>query len=164
MSSQSDSRSPVPVVIGYGNRLCGDDGVGPRVASAVGCRRPDVHALDLDQLTPELAAVVADAAVAVFVDARVDGGAGIEVRRLLGRAPAWTLDRVVVPDAVLSLAAGRYGRCPPAWTVSVPVTSVAFSEWLSPAARAAATEAVEVVSRLLPPQEASGATRGSPGA
>jgi hydrogenase maturation protease len=139
------------LVIGYGNQLRGDDGVGLRIASAIGCRRPDVRTLDVEALTPELASAVAKASVAVFVDARVDGGRGIEVRRLLGRTPTWALDQAVVPDAVLSLAATLYGRCPPAWTVSVPVESVAFGEWLSPTARAAATEAVEVVSRLLPP-------------
>ena len=158
------ANAPAAVVIGYGNRLRGDDGVGPRIASAIGRRRPDVRVLDVHQLTPELAAVVADADVAVFVDARMDGGGGIEVRRLPGGAPGWALDHVFAPDAVLSLAATLYGRCPPAWTVSVPVDSLAFGERLSPKARAAVGEAVEVVARLLPPRPAAAAPRRRPDA
>src|SRR5262245_33122909 len=72
------------VVIGYGSELRGDDGIGPRVAEAVGARGwPGVRALALHQLTPELAEVLAGARVAVFVDARAGGGDGaIEVCRV----------------------------------------------------------------------------------
>lgn len=138
------------VVIGYGNRLRGDDGVGPRVAAAIGRRRPDVRALGVHQLTPELAAVVADAALAVFVDARADGGAGVTVEPTGPDAacPA-ALGHVAAPGAVLALAAALYGRCPRAWTVGVPVASLALGDRLSPSGRAAARRAVAAVARLL---------------
>ena len=58
------------LVIGYGNELRGDDGVGPAAARAVaGWNRPGIVALDVHQLTPELADDVGQAGYVVFVDA-----------------------------------------------------------------------------------------------
>src|SRR5205823_6351255 len=66
-------REPRPysfVVIGYGNDLRGDDGVGQRVALSVACwRQPGVMALALHQLTPELTTWLVRATFAIFVDA-----------------------------------------------------------------------------------------------
>jgi hydrogenase maturation protease len=58
------------VVIGYGNTLRGDDGAGPAVAQAIADRAlPGVRSLAVPQLTPELAEIVAEANLVVFVDA-----------------------------------------------------------------------------------------------
>jgi hydrogenase maturation protease len=138
------------VVIGYGNTLRGDDGVGPRVASLLGRRRPDVRALAVHQLTPELAAVVAECEIAVFVDARV-GGSRVEVRPAEPVASVPPLGHVAAPEAVLALAAALYGRCPRAWTVGVPVERLGFGVRLSRGARSAATAALTAVRALLPP-------------
>src|SRR5262245_1795360 len=60
------------VVIGYGNDLRGDDAVGLRAAQAVAAwDMPGVCGLAVHQLTPELAEILAGAALAIFVDARV---------------------------------------------------------------------------------------------
>ena len=58
------------LVIGYGNELRRDDGLGPRVAASLA--GPGVRALAVRQLTPELAEEVATARLVVFVDARVN--------------------------------------------------------------------------------------------
>ena len=59
------------LVIGYGNTLRSDDGVGPRVAMAVASREwPGFNAIAVQQLTPELAEPLAAAELAIFVDAR----------------------------------------------------------------------------------------------
>lgn len=58
------------LVIGVGNRLRGDDGVGPAVADAL-AGLDGVSVLEMTQLTPELATEVAAAPVVVIVDARV---------------------------------------------------------------------------------------------
>ena len=60
------------LVIGYGNELRRDDGLGPQAARAVaGWGMPGVLALSCHQLTPELAEIVADAEEALFIDAAV---------------------------------------------------------------------------------------------
>lgn len=58
------------LVIGYGNELRGDDGVGPKVAEAVEAwKLAGVSVLALRQLTPELAADLAVVRRVIFVDA-----------------------------------------------------------------------------------------------
>jgi hydrogenase maturation protease len=70
-----DKGSPV-VVIGYGNEVRGDDGVGPRVARVVaGWQLPHVKALAVHQLLPELVESFAEASAVVFVDASLGSGA-----------------------------------------------------------------------------------------
>src|SRR5579884_2097858 len=58
------SAMPHPLVIGYGNPLREDDAVGLRAAELV-----DSGAYRCHQLTPELASVVADASMVIFLDA-----------------------------------------------------------------------------------------------
>src|SRR5262249_51109422 len=63
------------LVIGYGNELRGDDGVGPAAARAVAAwAEPCVQAIATHQLTPELADAIAGAEEVVFVDARIGAG------------------------------------------------------------------------------------------
>jgi hydrogenase maturation protease len=58
------------LVIGYGNSLRGDDGVGPLVAEQVAeWNLPDVRSLSVHQLTPELASEMALAKTVIFIDA-----------------------------------------------------------------------------------------------
>ena len=72
------------LVIGYGNELRGDDGIGPRVAEAIAAaHHPGVRVVSCFQLVPELAADLAKARLAVFVDALTGfGRTGVELRRI----------------------------------------------------------------------------------
>ena len=66
-----DSRTDSILVIGYGNTLRQDDALGCLIADEVGrWQRTGVRSMSLAQLTPELAAELAAAETAVFVDAR----------------------------------------------------------------------------------------------
>src|SRR5690242_16044076 len=74
------------LIIGYGNTLRRDDGVGPRVAEAVeSMALPGVRALPCPMLTPELADPIARAQRVIFVDAAVDAPREVQLREL---APA----------------------------------------------------------------------------
>src|SRR5208282_3684027 len=76
------------LVIGYGNTLRRDDGVGPKVAEAIAeLALPGVRTLACPLLTPELAEPVSQAGVVVFVDAAVDAPREVQRRPL---APADT--------------------------------------------------------------------------
>jgi hydrogenase maturation protease len=60
------------LVIGYGNTLRGDDGVGSLVAEQVATwSLPDVRSHSIHQLTPELAAEIAQAEQIFFIDASI---------------------------------------------------------------------------------------------
>src|SRR6185369_9836894 len=64
------------VVIGYGNTLRGDDAVGRMVVEELAKRNlENVEFVSVTQLVPELAALVARANAAIFVDACLESPA-----------------------------------------------------------------------------------------
>lgn len=142
---------PSIIVIGYGNPLRGDDGVGQRVAEVVsGWGLPNVRALIVQQLTPELAEPLAAADLAIFVDA--------DVARPGGTTRAWPLEPAAVPIAIghtgdppflLSLARIAYGCHPRAWSITIPATNIAMSECLSPAAERGMEDALRHIALLV---------------
>jgi hypothetical protein len=70
------------LLIGYGNELRGDDGVGPYVAREIDRRDlPGVRTFALHQLAPELAEEIAGADGVIFVDAE-ECGASDEIVHL----------------------------------------------------------------------------------
>ena len=61
------------LIVGYGNPLRGDDGVGQIVAEAVRAHElAGATIIACHQLTPELAEVVAQSEISVFIDAAAD--------------------------------------------------------------------------------------------
>jgi hydrogenase maturation protease len=139
------------LVIGYGNRLRGDDGLGPHVAEAVAARaRPGVRVMTLVQLVPELAADLAGARLVVFVDARAGRAeGGVEAVPIEpGPGDAWTT-HAAGPRALLALTRSAYGRAPEAWWVTVPGWDFRVREGLSPLALRAARAAVEQAETIL---------------
>jgi hydrogenase maturation protease len=146
----ANSIVPDVVVIGYGNDLRGDDGIGPHLAAAVVARAgPRVRALAVHQLTPELAEVVARARMAVFVDARVPAaGELVQVRRV-PESRGGPLSHSGDPGVLLALARDLYGRAPKAWWVTVAGESFGLGEALSPEARARCRVALERILSLV---------------
>jgi hydrogenase maturation protease len=122
------------VVIGYGNELRGDDKVGVEVARAIATwELPEVQALAVHQLTPELAAVLAGAEQAIFVDAchgECDAEPTLQPVEPLAEAPIDA--HVGDPHALLTLTQILYGRSPRAWQVLIPAASFAYGATLSP--------------------------------
>jgi hydrogenase maturation protease len=120
------------LVIGYGNELRGDDGAGPRVARAVAdWGDPEVKALAVHQVAPELAAELAEAERVVFVDAAVDAGA-VCWRHVPAAAGPVSLGHTSDPGWLLALAQALDGRAPAAWLVTIPAGRLGFGDILSP--------------------------------
>src|SRR5690242_12882091 len=81
--TQSSQNGPQLLVIGYGNELRRDDGVGAKVACAVAeWHLPGIEAIVCHQLTPELAERIASAAHVVFVDAALGAGDAVQCREI----------------------------------------------------------------------------------
>jgi hydrogenase maturation protease len=145
--------SRTALVIGYGNPLRGDDGIGPAVARAFenagGGRQ--TRAIVCHQLTPELAECIAAVDLAVFVDAAVNVGPGtVAMREIRGASPpASGLGHIASPVALLDLASRLCGRSPVAFLVTVGVSSLALSEVLSDTAAAALPVAIAAVRQLI---------------
>jgi hydrogenase maturation protease len=122
------------LVIGYGNTLRGDDGVGPKVAEAVECLGlPGVRTLVCPLLTPELADPIARAKTVIFVDAAVDAPQAVQWRRLEPNASSQIMTHAADPRTLLALARDVFGQVPEAWWLTIPAVDLGFSEKFSPA-------------------------------
>jgi hydrogenase maturation protease len=143
------ARSSV-LVIGYGNTLRSDDGVGQRVALRVAAwERPGVTALAVHQLTPELAEPLAAASLAIFVDARsAEWGEGVEVSALAPAEERTTTAHASNVRELLALVRDVYGRAPRSWLVTVPATAFSVGDGLSAIAERGASDALERIAAL----------------
>lgn len=137
------------LIIGYGNTLRGDDGVGPRVAEAVEkLQLPNVRTLICQQLSPEHADPISRAETVVFVDAAVDAPQGVLLRPLEPGANSQIMAHAADPRTMLALARDVFGHTPKAWWLTIPAVKLAFGEELSPEAQRGLDEAVETVQSL----------------
>ena len=130
----SECSPQITLVIGYGNELRGDDGAGPKIATEVGGWGLDrVEARAVRQLTPELAKAISTAAAVVFVDAApADQADGTKVISLEPASRSGLDAHAGNPAALLALAQAVFGRCPPAWLVTIPAANFDFGASLSP--------------------------------
>lgn len=143
-----------PLVIGVGNPARGDDGVGPAVAARVeqDPRAAGAVVRSVTQLTPELAADVAEASVVVIADARVGAAVGEVDWGPVGASESGVsgpFSHHLTPAALCHLAGVAFGRTPPAFVVGVGAGGFDAGAPLSGAALAAVPRAVEVVVALL---------------
>jgi len=156
---QSDRTDPLNIdllntdllIIGYGNPLREDDGVGWRVAEMAAEALPDATMLTAHQLTPELSEPISRAGRVVFIDAAAEGVPG-EVRYVaLSPASAYRPgSHESTPDGLLALAAVLFGRCPPAHMLTIVGHSFGLGETLSPTVEAAIPIAVRLIGESPP--------------
>ena len=141
------------LVVGYGNPLRGDDGIGWHAARllATDPRLADARVLAQHQLVPELAVDVSRASLVVLVDAAAEGDPGsVRVRKVEPRPPApATWSHHLDPQTLAGLAEALYGARPPMVLVSVSAGSFAEGDGLSSALERALPEVVKVVAGLL---------------
>jgi hydrogenase maturation protease len=152
-SNSTECRSglkPALLVIGYGNTLRGDDGVGVRVAEAVeALKLPDVRTFTCQQLNPEHAEPISQADRVVFVDAAVDAPKEVQLRELEPGETTQLMAHAADPRTMLALARDVFGHAPRAWWLTIPAVEMDFSESLSPAARRGLNEALGRIRALL---------------
>jgi len=139
------------LVIGYGNSLRSDDGIGACVAKVVNnWNLPQVRSLCEYQLTPELAAELAQVDLAIFVDACQT--ADKNAVELLPIKPSNAIEfksHFSNPEALLSLTQALFGNCPRAWLVIVPGTNFELGDRLSPMAKLGIEQALKRIRGLL---------------
>ena len=148
-ASQTTNQPAGFLVIGYGNTLRGDDGVGPRVAEAVEkLDLPGVRTLICQQLSPEYADPVSRAHTVVFVDAAVDAPREVQLRRLEPGESSQLMAHAADPRTMLALARDVFGHAPLAWWLTIPAVKLDFSETLTPEAQRGFAEAVKKIQEL----------------
>ncbi len=137
------------LVIGYGNTLRSDDGVGPRIAEAVGAWRwPGVSTLICQQLSPEHADPISRADAVVFVDATVDAPNEVQLRPLEPNDSSQLMAHAADPRTMLALARDVFGHTTPAWWLTIPAANLEFGETLSPVAQSGMATALERIRSL----------------
>jgi hydrogenase maturation protease len=141
------------LVVGYGNPLRTDDGIGWRAVEAVAAdpRLAGATAIAIHQLLPELALDVSQASLVVLVDARVGlvpGAVAVDlVEPAATGATAWS--HHLTPAALGGMARELYGQVPAIFTVGVGVASMDAGDRPTTAVEAAIPLIVETVARLV---------------
>ncbi len=140
------------LIIGYGNPLREDDGVGWRVGEQLANEAlPDVQVLLRHQLTPELAEPISKSKQVIFIDACVTGETGSMKQEQV--SPARTsparFSHQTDPAGLLSLAELLYGACPAANIIAVSGERFGYREQLSPRIQAALPAVIRRVHELL---------------
>lgn len=129
---------PPVLVVGYGNCLRGDDGVGRCAARGLALRLPAQTAavLEAHQLLPEMAAEMSAAQLVVLIDAAVGSPAGVVDQRPVVMAAATNTAASIVghhlsPEQMLAACDRLYGACPQMVLFTVRSESFDFEERLS---------------------------------
>jgi hydrogenase maturation protease len=146
------TEAPV-LVIGYGNVLRGDDGVGWAAARRLARRLPRrlASVMMVHQLLPELAEPISRAQRAIFIDADerlAPGQVCQKIVRPLDRADG-TIGHHQSPGGLLRLARDLYGRAPEAMVFSIGATSFDFRPTLSAEVRRALPGLLESVAQAV---------------
>jgi hydrogenase maturation protease len=140
------------LIIGYGNPLRGDDGIGPAVIDELQGSPMAALAelLQRHQLGPELAEQVAAADAVIFVDASAIGTPGeIRTRKLSAPEVATSdLTHHVSPELLLATARELYGRAPNAALVTVCGESFEMGAPMSDIACSAVHKVVPILDSL----------------
>jgi len=150
------------LVIGYGNTLRRDDGVGVRAAELLAAdpRLAGVEVQPRYQLTPEMALDIGACSLVIFIDADLRGLPGsIEVHPVdPAVAPRSDADARAQPGAsshhvgggeLVALAGELTGHSPDAVQVGIGIADTEFGEMLTPAVEAALPKVVALVEDLI---------------
>ena len=148
------------LIVGYGNTLRADDGVGPLVVESLvaGNMPPQAHikSLCLPQLDLCLAALMPQIDVAIFIDARQDEDANpMKVDRVVPLALnsassplAHTTHALTLP-MLLGLAENWYGRVPCCYLVQPKGFDFSFGDIVSDLCRSGADLARQAIYQIV---------------
>ncbi len=156
------------LIIGIGNPLRGDDGLGWQAARQLThtlgaeaearfldehrCLSPDgaVEVMACQQLTLDLVEAVHTAGYVVFVDASVNGEPGLlTAEAVTPGTPQELISHQFDPPTLLAAVKALYGACPEAELLSIVAKSFEFVEQLSPEVAAVLPELARRVGEII---------------
>ena len=141
------------LIVGYGNPLRQDDGIGWQAAQHLAKRlegKP-VQVIACHQLMPELAESAQRARAVLFIDASREGIPGeLSSQDIANKESlASPLVHFMDPSAVMSCAQELFGHCPPATVLSMTGASFDYGEGLSTAVQDALPKLFEWVNEWI---------------
>jgi hydrogenase maturation protease len=124
------------LIIGYGNTMRGDDGVGwfaARALSATGDMF-NMKSIVCQQLTPELAKDISESECTIFIDASIGECPGAVLIHTLSYdcILLQSMSHDINPEALLLLSFELYASRPVAYMITVEGESFDYEEKLSP--------------------------------
>ncbi len=129
------SRAAELLVFGYGNPGRGDDGLGPAIAEQIEQRaRPGIVVETPMQLNIEDAALIAEAAAVLFIDADEAATEPFALREAGAAGRIEFSSHAMSPEALLAVCADYFSPPPPAWILGVRGVHFGLGEGLSPEA------------------------------
>lgn len=145
------------LIIGYGNRMRGDDAVGPAVADTVASwNLPSTKAMSVHQLAEKLVGHIAAADYVIFVSACSSSSYAHTVQFDPVAKGTQLFETLAVKDihscnplSLLDLAQQIYGHKPQAWFVQVPIESFDCGEGFSSITQRGCDQAVRTVEKLM---------------
>jgi hydrogenase maturation protease len=151
---------PRVLIIGYGNPMKSDDGLGWYVAQALSVQivSRDVKVICCQQLTPENSEEASRAELVVFIDARQGGPPGeihheailLDKGRLdKGRSRSFIHTHDLSPTAILQLSNELYGKAPRAFLVTVSGQQFQDGDSLSEPVSSALPNVIARVKKLI---------------
>jgi hydrogenase maturation protease len=145
--SRAENKSNELLVIGYGNTLRGDDGVGVRVVEALEAMKlPGLRCITCHQLTPEIAQPISECAEVIFVDAAAEPIPDVELRNLEPAPTSQIMAHAADPKTLLTLARDVFGHCPSAFWLMIPTQRMELGETLSALAEGGMKKAIARIS------------------
>jgi len=140
------------LIIGYGNTLRGDDGVGCHIADCLSesLTNPDVEILSRHQLTPEMVEPISRADLVIFVDADSEGMPGeYKSYRIVPAGDMSSFTHQTNPASLLAASKELYGTYPDAMMFSVVGNCFDYGEVLSTAVANAVPQVIRKIERLI---------------
>ncbi|MGB8011160.1 MAG: hydrogenase maturation protease [Terriglobales bacterium] len=145
------------LIIGYGNPLRSDDGLGWYAAQELASclQDPELEVMVRHQLTPELAEDASRFQLVIFIDAAADLRPGELRCQKIARggkregSEASSFSHFLTPASLLAWTAELYGKFPDAYCISVGGESFAEGESISPTVKAAFQPLLAQVRSLL---------------
>ncbi|PAX51216.1 hydrogenase maturation protease [Brunnivagina elsteri CCALA 953] len=154
------------LVIGYGNDLRYDDGIGQRVANDLNLNLNfTIKSLAVHQLTPELAETIVKADLVIFVDAclslqssdnsghksltKLASNPDVQVRMLEPDSNKTLGGHTANPESLLAFTQVIYSYCPPALLVTVLGENFQLGDKLSSTGEIGVAIAIEKITQII---------------
>jgi hydrogenase maturation protease len=141
------------LIIGYGNTLRRDDGIGQILAQDIAeLYWPNCQTLSVHQLTPELAAAITAVERVIFIDAYIADAASnppLRIEKVEATEPTAGFGHRSDPGELLALTQILYNKTVLAWQVLIPAIDITLGETLSPPTEQARTTALAAIWRLV---------------
>ncbi len=134
------------VIIGYGNPVRQDDGVGWRAAELLELALPagSAEIVQCHQLTPELAANLEDASLVIFLDAACDQEPGAISSQPVHAEGAVVWSHYLTPGQLLSFCEQLGGKAPPAFLIRGGIKYMDLSEGLTELGKQTASQMADL--------------------